>query len=241
MVAVVVGQVDTPPLPGLAAAKVDAFRIDKTAPQITGASFQPGGASLPLPNSPAPNIPEVPSLTALTLDVVDPVNQSSPVFATPSSVLFSAFNPLTAANISNYSLVDVSNNNANESQFIATATFVPLNPVLDPTGTFILDYEGEVDLTFLPGLPAGQYVFVAHTTELQYPGLTDAAGNPLDDTNVPNEGKIDFSVLFDVQPQPVYITGMAIESTYASNGSTVVGGEQSYFELPPASGGGQHA
>ena len=93
-----------------------------------------------------------------------------------------------------------------------------------------------MNLTFLPGLPAGQYKFVAHTTELQYPGLTDAAGNPLDDTNVPDEGTKDFVINFDIQPQPVYITGMALESTYSSNGSTVTGGEQSYFELPRAGG-----
>ncbi len=234
--AVVIGQVDTPPLPGLSSSLEDAFRIDKTAPQITGASFTPGGPSLPLPNSPAPNITQVPALTTLTLDAVDPVNQSQPVFATPASILFSALNPATAANISNYSLVDVSQNNANESQFIATASFSALNPVLDPTGTFILEYLGEVNLTFLPGLPAGQYEFVAHTTELQYPGLTDAAGNPLDDTTVPDEGTKDFIINFDIQPQPVYITGMALESTYTSNGSTVIGGEQSYFELPPANG-----
>ena len=29
---------------------------------------------------------------------------------------------------------------------------------------------------------------------------------------------------------------MALESSYTSNGSTVIGGEQSYFELPPANG-----
>ncbi len=91
-----------------------------------------------------------------------------------------------------------------------------------------------MSLTFAPGLPAGQYVFVAHTTELQYPGLTDSAGNPLDDTTVPNEGTKDFVINFDIQPQPVYITSMALESTYASNGSTVIGGEQSFFEIPPA-------
>ena len=51
--AVVVGQPDSPPLPGLASSKENAFRIDKTAPQITGASFTPGGATLPLPNGPA--------------------------------------------------------------------------------------------------------------------------------------------------------------------------------------------
>ena len=163
------------------------------------------------------------------------------MFATPASILFSALNPATAANISNYSLVNVSHNNANESQFIATATFSALDPVLDPTGTFILEYTGHVNLTFSPGLPAGQYVFVAHTTELQYPGLTDSAGNPLDDTNVPNEGTKDFIINFDVQPQPVYITGMALESTYTSNGSTVIGGEQSYLRAAAGERDGQHA
>ena len=33
---------------------------------------------------------------------------------------------------------------------------------------------------------------------------------------------------------------MALESTYTANGSTAIGGEQSYFELPP-SGGDEHA
>ena len=63
--AVVVGQADQPPLPGLSSSYTDAFRIDQTAPQITGASFVEGGATLPLPNSPQPNITPVPSLTTL--------------------------------------------------------------------------------------------------------------------------------------------------------------------------------
>ncbi len=125
--AVAVGQVDTPPLPGLASSLEDAFRIDKSA-QITGASFTPGGPVLPLPNSPAPNITNVPSLTTLTLNVVDPVTQFSGVFVTPLSILFSALNPASAANISNYSLVNVTLNDANESQFISSATFTALLP-----------------------------------------------------------------------------------------------------------------
>ena len=70
--------------------------------------------------------------------------------------------------------------------------------------------------------------------ELQYPGLTDAAGNPLDDTTVPGEGTKDFILNFTIQTQPVYITSMALESSYTANGSTAIGGPQSYFELPPA-------
>ncbi len=41
--AVVVGQADSPPLPGLASSYTDTFRIDLTAPQITGASLVDGG------------------------------------------------------------------------------------------------------------------------------------------------------------------------------------------------------
>ena len=90
-------------------------------------------------------------------------------------------------------------------------------------------------------MPAGQYEFVAHTTELQYPGLTDAAGNPLDDTDVPGEGTKDFIINFDVQPAAgVHHRAWRSRARYSANGSTVIGGEQSYFELPPA-GGTQHA
>ena len=83
VVAVVVGQPDKPPLPGLASSATDAFRIDLTAPEITGASFIEGGA-LPLPNGPSPNITAIPSLTTLTLNVVDPVTQSLPTLVTPA-------------------------------------------------------------------------------------------------------------------------------------------------------------
>ena len=75
----------------------DAFRIDLTAPQITGASFMPGGPLLPLPNSPAPNFTAVSSLTSLTLNVVDPVTQALPILVTPITILFDALNPATAA------------------------------------------------------------------------------------------------------------------------------------------------
>ena len=69
------------------------------------------------------------------------------------------------------------------------------------------------------------------------PGLTDAAGNALDDTStVHRRGDQGFVINFDIQPTPVYITNMAFESTYSANGSTVIGGPQSYYELPPAGG-----
>ena len=77
---------------------------------------------------------------------------------------------------------------------------------------------------------------MAHTHELQYPGLADAAGNFLDDTDVPGEGTHDFIVNFAIQTTPAYITGVAMESSYTANGSSAIGGPQSYYELPPASG-----
>jgi hypothetical protein len=236
VVAVVVGQPDQPPLPGFASQKLDGFRIDKTPPQIASASFVPGGPPLPLPNGPAPNTTFVPTLTSLSLNVVDPVNPITAPFGTPTLVVLPALNPQTAINISNYSLINVTLGNQDESKFIATATWHPLDPVPDSTGNFIVEYTGRIDLTFNSGLPAGVYEFVAHTTELQYPGLTDAAGNPLDETNVPGEGTKDFVLNFDIQPTPVYITGMAFESKYTDNGSTVVGGPQSYYEVPPQGG-----
>ena len=68
------------------------------------------------------------------------------------------------------------------------------------------------------------YEFIAHTHELQYPGLADAAGNYLDDTSVPYEGTKDFIVNFAIQNTPVYITSMALENNYSANGSTAIGG-----------------
>ena len=237
VVAVVEGEDDDPPNPGLASSYTDTFRIDETAPQITGATL-PDGTVLPLPNSPPPNVYPLNSLTGLTLNVVDNVNQAYQSLVTPTSVIFDALNPITAENISNYSLINTSQNDADESAYILTATFVTENPTPNATDTYILAYNGQINLTFAPGLPAGQYQFVVHTTELQYPGITDAAGNPLDDTvNPPMLSTKDFILNFDVSPQPVYITSMALESTYASNGSTVIGTEGSYFELPSTTTG----
>ncbi len=88
-VAVVVGQPDLPPLPGLSSSDIDAFRIDKTAPEITAASFTQSGSALPLPNQ-NPNTTNVPTLSSLYLTVVDPVNPQDAPLGTPSSVLFPA-------------------------------------------------------------------------------------------------------------------------------------------------------
>ena len=148
----VVGQPDQPPLPGLAPSLTDNFRIDKTPPQITGASFTQGGTALPLPNAGSPNITNVSSLSTLSLNVVDVVNPPSGAFGTPSIVLFDALDPSTASNVSNYSLINLTTN-TDESQFIASATFVPTTAPLS-SGDYTA-YTGVINLTFTPGLPVG--------------------------------------------------------------------------------------
>ena len=168
--------------------------------------------------------------------MVDPVNRRRPRFDTPTAVQFDALDPSTASNVSNYSLVNTTTN-TDESQYIATANFVPHGTLrLDATGTYITAYNGVINLTFNAGLPSGTYELVVHTHELQYPGLTDAAGNILDDTAVPGEGTHDFIVNIAIETTPTYITSIAMESSYTANGSSAIGGPQSYYELPPASG-----
>jgi hypothetical protein len=238
-VAVVVGQADQPPLPGLSSSLTDDFRIDKTPPQILSASLTQGGATLPLPNpvpgEPAgtPHISNLSSLSTLSLNVVDMITPTSGPFATPSIALFDAIDPATASNVSNYALVNTSTN-TDESQYIASAAFVSTTVPLS-SGDYT-EYTGVINLTFSPGLPSGTYEFIAHTHELQYPGLADAAGNFLDDTTVPGEGTRDFILNLAIQNTPTYITGMAMESNYTASGSSAIGGPQSYYELPPASG-----
>ncbi len=94
---------------------------------------------------------------------------------------------------------------------------------------------GYINLTFVPGLPAGIYTFVAHTTELQYPGITDAAGNPIDDTvTSARAGHQRFRHQFrHLSPSPCTSRAWRSRAPTHGDGSTVIGTEQSYFELPP--------
>jgi large repetitive protein len=233
-VAVVVGQADSPPLPGYASSYTDAFRIDKTAPEITAASLTQGGTTLPLPNETPTNTTDISSLSSLYLSVVDPVNPQDAPLGTPDEFDYPAINPSSASNISNYSLVNVSTN-TDESQYINSATLIEEPASINAAG-YVTAYNAVIDVTFTPGMPFGSYEFIAHTHELQYPGLTDAAGNYLNDTSVTYEGTKDFIVNFALQNTPVYITSMALENNYSANGSTAVGSAQSYFELPPSTG-----
>ena len=85
VVAVVVGQVDS-----AAACPASRRHIPtrsasiRPRPQITSASFVDGGATLPLPNSPSPNVTPLASLTTLTLNVVDAVNQTFRPWSLPA-------------------------------------------------------------------------------------------------------------------------------------------------------------
>ena len=213
-VAVVVGQPDQPPLPGYASSYTDAFRIDKTAPQITAAAFTQGGTPLPLPNQTPTNTTNVTGLSSLWLSAVDPVTPQVAPLGTPSTFLFPAIDPATASNISNYQLFNLTTN-TDESQFITSRDVIVQEPATINAAGYVTVYNAQINVTFTPGMPYGNYVFIAHTHELQYPGLADAAGNFLDDTSVPFEGTKDFIVNFAIQNTPVYITSMALENNYS--------------------------
>jgi hypothetical protein len=231
---VVVGQPDKPPLAGFSSEATRAFRIDKTPPQVVSASLTPGGNTLPLPGQPGSPTP-ISQLTTLSLNVVDYSNPSSSYLATPAQVLFDAIDPATAANISNYSLIlnPGTPNQVDESSFISSATFMRTMPIFDnPTNpTVIVAYRGVILLTFANGLPAGAYTFIAHTAEGSFSGLADAAGNALDETGVPGELQKSFYLQFNVQPTPVFITNLGMNTTNP-DGTTTLSGPRSYFELP---------
>ena len=220
---VVVGAPDIPPLPGLSRAQDTSFRVDTTDPIVA----PPVGGGL---SSSIINGENINSLSALTLNVADPVNPQaigSP-FAVPATFAVPALNPLAAANVNNYSLYLVNANMqvlANESAFIATATFVSTSARVltsDP-------YTGQVNLTFNPGLPTGTYVFIAHSSAYGG-GLSDAAGNPL---NGGGPGTMDYVLSFNLQPTPTYITNYVAYTTDANTpGGFDTTGARANYELP---------
>ena len=265
--AVVVGQADQPPLPGLSSAYNSAFRIDLTSPYVAQATLTPGSAPLALPGKGVTNLQ---SLTTLSLDVVDPNNPPTGPLATPPSILFPALDPATATNISNYSLISAgpdgvfgTADDVDYSSFITGATWVAtgINPttglpdyVTTPPGRILSSdpNTGRVDLTFQAGLPQGKYELIAHTTETvnlpqangttvakTFPGLLDAAGNPLDNSAVTGNTSVapyspkDFFVQFNIQPVPAYITSVTTNVNNAQ-GNTLL--PRSYYEINPRAG-----
>ncbi len=211
---VVIGQADQPPLPGFSSAQEHAFRTDQSHPFITVAS---------LANNSTINQLQTLTLQTADISVIPPAPFT--YLGTPAPVLFPAIDPTSASNVSNYTLTLLNPNGTttDESQFITSAVFTAAPPLLDSTGNFIFAYAGAINLTFGPGLPAGNYVFTAHTAGGNIPGLTDAAGNPLASS---------FNINFAIQSQPVFVTNLAMESSYSNNGSTAIGGPRSYYELP---------
>ncbi len=138
-------------------------------------------------------------------------------------MLYPAANPLTASNISNYSLINLDQPNSPDfSRFITSATFVATGADFRSVPNRLspaTPYFGRIDLTFAPGLVAGHYQFIVHTAEtangVTYTGLTDAAGNPLDDSTVSGQASKDFILNLNIQPQPVYITSVSTDVTNA--------------------------
>ncbi len=235
---VAIGQSDTPVLPGYSSQFDHAFRIDQTPPSIVSATLAPvsptAAAALPL----GAVYSSVSSLSTISLDVVDPANPSSGPFSTPPSITFPALNPTVASNISNYTLKQILPGGLSKdvSNYITSATFTATAAdfVSAPNRTTSADpYDGRIDLTIAPGLPAGQYQLIAHTTEGTFAGLTDAAGNPLNETNVPGEGTSDFYVSFNLQSQPVYVTSVSTNVANAQ-GNTLL--PYSYYEINPRPG-----
>jgi len=229
---VVVGQPDSPPLPGRSSTFDHAFRVDETAPKITRATLAPGDPA-GLADDPASRV-ILASLTTLSLDATDPTAVPASNFNTPAQVLFPALDPTAASNISNYSLTNTSTN-TDASQFISTATFIPTasDYTSAPNRTLATDpYFGRIDLTFSAGLPAGLYTLTAHTKEGVYSGLTDAAGNPLDQTTAGQATK-DYKIYFNIQPQPAFVTSVYTDVNNAQ-GNTAL--PRSYYEINPRAG-----
>ena len=242
---VVIGQPDSPPLPGLSSSFDKAFKIDQTAPKILSAALSPGAASLPLGTASTP----LNALSALSLDVIDPANPSVGPLATPAQVYFPALDPATASNISNYSLINLdeaaSSNptvraGADKSRFITSATFVATGAdfLSAPNRTKPSDpYSGRIDLTFATGLTKGRYQFIVHTTEtvngINYGGVTDAAANALDNSTVPGQSSKDFVLNLLIQPEPIYITSVAADVLNAQGNSLL---PRSYYEINPRAG-----
>jgi large repetitive protein len=84
---------------------------------------------------------------------LDPVNPTGGPLATPPQIPFPALDPATTN----------STTRIDETQFIASADFVPMAPdfVSLPGRVNLSDpFAGRIDLTFNVGLPGGHYVFI---------------------------------------------------------------------------------
>jgi hypothetical protein len=237
---VVVGAPDSPPEAGLSSSFDHQFRIDTTAPSIVAVTSTPGGAALPSTGN------NFSSLSSLSFNVLDPASPAAGTLAIPTQLLFPALNPTTADNLGNYSLILLpttpTGTPQDESQFLASAIFTATDTTFalgsTPLRTSTSDpFAGRIDLSFKPGLPAGTYTLTVHSgATASAGGVQDAAGNPLDNssTSTAVPPSKDFVFSFSVQSQPVFITDLALQNSSGQTGSTIIGGPQSYFEVPTA-------
>ncbi len=227
--AVVVGQTDNPPFPGLSATQDTAFRIDSTLPYV-------GTVDGSQPTS-IPNYGQINGLTNLSISVVDPVNPLNlgDPFAVSPQLAIPALDPGTVANVQNYLLFRVTGATtvADQSSFIKTATFVSTSArsrSSDP-------YSGRIDLTFGPGLPQGHYIFFVLSSGTGFGhGIADAAGNPFAGTfaNSAVGAPGNFQLDFDLQPTPTFITAYNAYSADPFNGNpyAVTTGPRAAYEIP---------
>ena len=215
---VVVGQTDSPPFPGLSSSQDYSFRVDRSLPYI-GTTDGSQATSIP-------NYAQINGLSTLTLDVVDPVSPTaigSP-FAVDPKLAIPALNPVQASNVQNYALYLITGAKtvANESSFITSAAFTSTSARSLSSDPF----TGQIALTFGPGLPAGQYIFLAYSTGVQGSlGLSDAAGNPLTDSLADSQlpASANYKLNFTLQPTPTYITGYVAYSADPHHGVALLG------------------
>ena len=219
---VVVGQSDSPPLPGLSTQFDQSFRIDTSNPFL-----------VPV------NVPQEARLSSLAggitlgaLDPVQPASSTSPL-AVPTQFRVPALNPETATNISNYSLINLGANrvlggadDVDFSSFINGATYIDTTNRPRPIDW----YSGQVNLSFDEGLPAGRYMLVARFPQPGFPGITDAAGNYLD--GAPGTPGIqNFALNFEFQPVPTFVTNVIALSPDV-NGVRAQTGPRAFYEVP---------
>ncbi len=226
---IVVGQPDSPPLPGLSSVVDQSFRIDTTSPLV-------------ITTSPT-QLARISNLSAgVDLNVADPVLPSAlgDPLAVPTQFQITALDPSTATNISNYSLYNLGSDNqlggtgtaadTDYSNFITGATYTDTSNRQQTSDW----YSGKIHLSFATGLPAGRYMLVARYPQPGYQGITDSAGNPLDG-NPSQPGIQNFALQFDLQPVPSYITNVMAVSpapTPTNPNAFTVSGPRSYFEIP---------
>jgi len=222
---VVIGATDAPPA-GLASSRDTTFQIDRTLPYVGTLN---GTAPTTIPENALIN-----GLSTLSISVVDPVNPVSTIspFAVNAQTKVSALNPSTANATGNYSLDLILPNGqiVDESSFIKGATFVSTSARVLTSDPF----TGRIDLTFGPGLPQGRYVLLTRASN-NVIGVTDQAGNPLTNsqTNSATGSAAPFTLDFNLQPTPTYITNYGAYSANTSgNIYGVLSQPRASYEIP---------